>query len=70
MKDGFKGNYNSLNWSISVLGSSVQFCFEELITLKPGFFQNFCFQGASDSFSSNGGRIDGVVKPPGTVVIP
>ena len=52
------------------LGSLIQELVEDFITTAPGFGNTLCLQGVPDSLDGHGGRVDGVVDPPGTVVVP
>ena len=52
------------------LGSLIQELVEDFITAAPSFEKNLCLQGAPDSLDGHGGRVDRIVDPPGTVVVP
>ena len=52
------------------LGSLIQELVEDFITTAPGFGKTLCLQGVPDSLDGHGGRVDRIMDPPSTVVVP
>ena len=52
------------------LGSLIQELVQDFIPAYAGLLKVFRLQGAPDSLDGHGGRVDRVMDPPGSVVVP
>jgi hypothetical protein len=52
------------------LGSLTQELVEDFIATNPGFGNTLCLQGVSDSLDGHGGRVDRIMDPPSSIVVP
>ena len=52
------------------LWSLIQELVQDFITTAPGFGKALCLQGVPDSLYGHGGRVDRIMDPPSTIVVP